>query len=152
MGGTWELIDKEFSSSSSVADTTAYFELADSSVPCTFSWVRSGHTLHTRFIFYSDWATLTGNMTNSVGYIDFDKFFVSDLCFDKYSVGISPEGDAIFQSKLDNDGTVYIYDIFGKTKNEIDINKNCFVDFTHTITHEYMKDEACDKFYWKRTA
>lgn len=151
-GGTWKLIDKEFSDSSSVKDTTEYFSSTNSEIECTFSWVRSGHTIYTRLIFKNASTMEAVFMGNEpIGVLNLNTFCVSNLCFDKFSIAMSPDSDALAQVKFDDAGEVYVYDVLGKTKNYIDVGDSCFVSFTHTISHEYMNDDACDKFYWKRT-
>lgn len=154
MGGTWELISKEFSDMSS----GTYVNENGEAIPCfdsngdaktTFSWVRNGHTIYTRFSFEPT-LVLTGQ--SFIGIVDLEKLGVTDLCYDKYAVGFSNDGDAVFQAKLDNKGDLSTYDIIGKTASaQLGKGANCYVEFVNVISNEYKIDSACDKFYWKRT-
>ncbi len=147
-GGVWELIDKGFKS----ATGTSGYKL--NTTNCTeitqFHWTRSGHsiTLNIRFtnkvqiadtaltMFTVDFETLgiTRLLYHYYGY------FWSDLatCMGAFNLNATSGGFNTVDIIPDN------YISAGRTDNSTAISFN--------VPMDYMLDEACDKFYWKRVS
>lgn len=164
LGGTWELIGKEFKSAywktDEPFDINPNFDSPNGALE--FRWCRNGHTIYTRFRFKSNTEKLNFDDGTQVCALNLWDLGVQDLCYTKYSVGYSRTGDAVFQAELTNDGKLNIYNVVGRSDNQMPLNSICNVEFTHTINDffanadgsikEMKIDEHCDKFYWKRTA
>ena len=143
-GGTWELIDKEFRSES-VSDSSAFTTSATMSsygVTCC----RGGHTAEIYFYFTPTSALGETNVT-------LGKWNWSNLGFTKLP---APQPYFAFNDTA-NGGIAGVINISGSMSNQDIINSHTAAQmwqltFTAVIPWDYMLDDFCDKFYWKRTA
>lgn len=146
LSGTWELIDKGFKSATG---TNGYTRNTTNCTEITqFHWTRSGHsiTLNIRFtnkvqiadnaltMFTVDYETL-GITRMTYNYFG---VFWSDLarCLGFFTLTASSANFNTVDMIPDN------YISAGRTDNSAAISFN--------VPMEYMLDNACDKFYWKR--
>ena len=147
-GGSWELIDKEFSPLVAQGDT--YFTInTDNVTSATFYFARANHSIYTK-IFFINKVALNDSSCN-IGVVNLAQLGVSSLTHKKYTNGFSDGGNGIIMTILDGDGTLDTVDVIGASENTIPAGVNCFAEFCHEISTENMLDSACDKFYWKRT-
>lgn len=152
-GGTWELIDKEFTPLTAQGDT--YFTMnTDNATSATFYFARANHSIYTKIFFVNK--VLLNDGGYIIGKVNLSQLGVSSLTHKKYSNGFSDGGNGIIMSVLDSDGTLETVDVVGESDGSalqaIQIGQNCFIEFYHEISTENMLDSACNKFYWKRTA
>lgn len=146
--GSWALLDKEFIPIHGSFDDDSYFTLGSAS-SCTFAFSRAHHTIYTRFLF-----TPTVDLSDSgvtIGTVDISKLGITDFTYSKYAVGYSDGGNGVFMCELESTGALIIADVIGEGTT-IPAGANCWVEFTHVVRHGSMLDEACNRFYWKRTA
>ncbi len=161
-GGEWELFDKEFKSSSGDLEAsdfefynnTTLFKPSDATTGA--SYIRAGHDLRLRICIY-----LNVNITNTttqllkiknlsaLGIGDWDCNFYNLLCG-------SDGGNAVIIAQLVDGGLLETTEVVTKTSGDLTIDTGnppvVFADVTIPIRHEYMLNEYCDKFYWKRIA
>lgn len=147
LSGTWELVDKEFSS---VGPTNSAFTKNNTNTTAaTPYWSRSGHTLNLEIVFTNK---VQINDTNIViGNWDLATLGVTRLNHGMGTCGYTDAGNCMFMGYTNTLGEFSIVDLIpdsyiaaGKTDNKI------FVSFS--VHKEYMLDSACDRFYWKRIA
>ena len=149
LGGSWELIDKEFTPLTAQGDT--YFTINTNNVTsATFYFARANHSIYTKVFFINK--VSTADSSCNIGTVNLSQLGVSSLTHKKYSSGFSDGGNGIIMTILDGDGTLDTVDVVGATENSIPVGVNCFAEFCHEISTENMLDSACNKFYWKRTA
>lgn len=155
LGGTWTLVNKEFSSAKG-SDTGAgtYFSKNSTNVGSYgLYFVRNGNSIDIRLMVknnveLSDDKVVLGNML-------FEKLGFSQLYYSLYShLGGTDGGNAILQCTLMYDtGEVSANDVVHKTSgSNVAVGSEIYFEFSFTVPMEYMIDSACDKFYWKRTA
>ena len=65
----------------------------------------------------------------------------------------SDEGDCLLACALKTDGTVEAHDVINiNDTHTIAAGSNFYIYFVIPVPHTLMKEDACDRFYWKRTA
>lgn len=143
-GGTWELIDKEFTPGYLSGNFTA-----SSATGCTLQVTRGGHSLTGRLDFAPSVDLEDSNV--NIGTINFAGIGITRLGCTLQILGYSDAGNCAFMGQvLYDSGIVRVVDILPDPY--IASGKACNLTFTATLSHTYMLDSACNKFYWKRTA
>lgn len=155
LGGKWSLINKEFSSAKgSDTGTGTYFTKHSTNVGSYgLYFVRNGNSIDIRLMVknnveLSDDKIILGNIL-------FENLGFSQLYYSLYShLGGTDGGNAVVQSTLMYDtGEVSSNDVIHKSNaSNVATNSEIYFEFSFTIPMEYMLDNACDKFYWKRTS
>ena len=147
VGGTWSLIDKEFSSATGTSGYT--INSTNCTAVGTFAWARAGHSI-----------TLTVNFTNKVQIKD-DALTMFTINLATWGITALPNAyygqtysDLAKCSAFVNISTAGAFQTVevipdnyisaGRTDNR--------GTFVFIIPKDNMVDSACDKFYWKRTA
>lgn len=152
LGGTWELIDKEFSNMHS--SDIKYFTPNTKNISLTaFHIMRSGHNVKMRINFNN--LVSLADSTIEIGMVNYENVGVSDIGFGLYYlIGASDGGNGIFLTQLHwETGVVSTTDVVTKkSEGNIASNNSCYILMDLTLEKEYMLDEACDKFYWKRVS
>ena len=146
LGGTWELIDKEFSpTTSSNTGFTASSDITTNSV----RWSRSGHSLDFEFTFTSS-AALTDEAT-TLGTLDYSVMGVERLNHTLRVVGGSDGANSLFILYINaTTGEVQSVDSIGEAT--VAAGNSCYAFFSMNINPDFMLDSACNKFYWKRVS
>lgn len=146
LGGTWELIDKEFIPASGNATFTR-----SSSSSATLAYARNGKNIYCRLTFVN--SVTLNDTTATIGTISLSSLGITDLTYGKYAVGQSDGGGALLMMGIGNTGVVAVNDVIDKGgSNQVSSGATCYVEWNNTINISAMLDSACDKFYWKRTA
>lgn len=148
LGGTWELIDKEFKSYG--VNNKAFFT-PNSNVSSHDCWlIRAGHTIRIRLQF-----TTAVEITDAGA--DIGDFNYSLIGIERTNISSAnivagtDNGNCAFLYTINHStGNVFIGDAVGR--DSLPADSSCYIDFTIPIQQNYMLDSACDKFYWKRTA
>ena len=157
LGGTWELIDKEFTPKKFTPnDSDAWYTINTTNLTSANCYaMRSGHTI-----------TIECAVVNKVALTDsnFDL-----LTFDIHKLGIASgkEIGTAFFAPLCADGANGIafgifygggilrtYDVMvrGSNSASLPVVGNLRASATWAVKYEDMDDSACNKFYWKRIA
>ena len=150
LGGTWELIDKEFKSET--LSSNALFSVNSNNCELdSCYYTRSNHSIQIR-LYFTNKVALTDS-TVDLGDFDYDFLGVTSLPFGLNNlVGSSDNGNGIFIATLGWDsGELNVTDVIAKNE-LIAANSSCRLLFDVEITYNRMIDSFCDKFYWKRTA
>ncbi|MBR6688809.1 MAG: hypothetical protein IKL68_02200 [Clostridia bacterium] len=145
LGGTWELIDKEF-----IPKMGAVAVTLNEANSCTVHCSRANHTIYMRIQFVN--TNELNDTQTTIGTLDLSALGVTDLSYQKYAVGYSDGGQGVIMASILSDGVLVVYDVIGKSETTISAGNNCAVDFVHVVSTDSMLDEACNKFYWKRIA
>ena len=158
-GGTWTLIDKEFSSQMDyVAEN---FTKAANITSVTNPVIsRDGHSLTLKLTFVNTNA-LTGSNVD-VGTWNMTKCGVSGLGGITHEFMGFAEGYGVIMMDLaSSTAKLRSIDTISRTgtvsgststNNSVAAGSSCYAEITMTIPYTYMLDAACDKFYFKRTA
>ena len=159
-GGTWELIDREFSpmsynsSDTGAVDPSTYFtKTTQMTALNNLAWKRSGHEI---------WIRIRFTIANALGTTDrnYGQFILTALgmtsntggWYASWFTGYADD-QGIFGCQISDNGnltaTVGIarasnYNIPASTELRLTVNQK--------IGPTFMAASACDKFYWKRTA
>lgn len=143
-GQTWELIDKEFTpTTSSKTGFTASSDITTNSV----RWSRSGHSLDFEFTFTSS-AALTDEVI-TLGTLDYSVMGVERLNHTLRVVGSSDGANSLFILYINaTTGEVQSVDSIGEAT--VAAGNSCYAFFSMNIHPDFMLDSACNKFYWKR--
>ena len=151
LGGTWELVDKDFKELySNTTDDDTYF-VRNKANTSTVSTViaRRGHDLFLRII-----ATMTVDISDSaieIGTLNLENIGITSM-YTMQNVAYSDGGNGIaFCSLNGTNGVLATVDRLTRTNVDIPAGQNFAVIFNQPIRTNLMLDEACDKFYWKRT-
>lgn len=146
LGGTWELIDKEFAS----LETSTIGFTASGNIDSPIAYFsRSGHSIVFNLSFIS--TTALTDDTVEIGTINFDELGISGLLANVRESGWTDAGNAILMFQVNSSsGILQCLDIVGPET--IVANAYCYVTIPFEFCKSRMMDSACDKFYWKRTA
>ena len=161
LGGTWTLVDKEFSLLSEVTSTTdalaKYFTVNTTNAVADGSSIlvnRKDHMVYVRL-------RVKNNVILNDNTIELGTFKYSGLGFTRLAQTIidypsgSDGGNGIaLISVAYNTGSTNSVEVITKASNgTIAAGSIIIFDYTFQIfNHTWMNDSACDKFYWKRTA
>ena len=147
-GGTWELIDKGFSSLHKSDDV--FFTATENAISKGTYIERGGHSLHVKQDLELFFSAEDDGM--SLGYFDWSSMGITKLPLsinEAMSYSDGSNGGIVYTIVADT-GELKQVDVFDCTQTT---GSQAFhLSFTMTISKEYMKDNACDKFYFKRTA
>ena len=155
LGGTWELIDKNFSWWAVFwenANANNPFEKSANTSSCNVGIVRIGHELRLRLEITTNVAL--GETAVDLGTLNLEKLGITTLsnsimqlpCF-------SDTGNGIVSITFGATGNVSSYDVITKDGNH-SLAKGAVI-ILNTVLNTYpgaMTDSSCNKFYWKRTA
>ena len=151
-GGTWTLVDKEFTPSYTSSTTNGTLFTIDSTNTTSHSTaiMREGHTLRIRCAFVNKVA-LTDS-TLKIGTFKLADLGISgSLVHTVYVNGRSDGGNTMHQMQIAYDtGVLNHYDIVGA--DSVAAGQTIQFDITIPIRYNQMADAKCNKFYWKRTA
>jgi hypothetical protein len=159
LGGTWELIDKEFRSEFShieaaqawdedEANANGYISRANHTI-CLKAWFNFNTTvdLATSPSYIASLGTL---LRTKVGIKSNGSFSYSNEGFAVH--GYKPNGDGlVVRGNMRGDGYLTIDNIYGSDK-VIPAGSVIHLTLPIQISMNDMDDAYCDKFYWKRTA
>lgn len=152
LGGTWTLVDKEFTSLYIEDTNNTYFTPnTDVVSSCTVRIVRTGHTITIKiYVTIPETVSLT-DTSSTLGSLNYEALGISELPTNRsFPIGYSDGGNAIMMGYLYGDtGALTVNDIVGADSVS---GTSVYFDFTETITSNYMLNTACNKFYWKRKA
>ena len=145
-GQTWELIDKEFSPTTS---SNTGFNTSSDITTNSVRWSRSGHSLDFEFTFTSS-AALTDEVI-ILGTLDYSVMGVERLNHTLRVVGSSDGANSLFILYINaTTGEVQSVDSIGETT--VAAGNSCYAFFSMNINPDFMLDSACNKFYWKRVS
>ena len=160
LGGTWELVDKEFKnnfvnlSASDWTESNATFNVGkvqrDGHTVRLQLWLRTRDTLTT-------FGGILGTLNRTACGLDITK--------SQGSFGMSPENSVAFAT-TSNDQIDYVVKYFVRGDGYIELKRimltgsvtalpkesTICLEFSALVDWNGMLDDACDKFYWKRTA
>lgn len=88
----------------------------------------------------------------SIGHLKFQKFGINNgLYFGIYDVFAGSEEGIALMNVSSSTGEMYCSDVVGKTNADyIPINTQVRFEVEARMPKEYMLDEHCDKFFWKK--
>lgn len=151
LGGTWELIDKDFKSLYS--NSTSYFTPTSNVASYGIMVVRTPKLITIRLNIKN--AVQLADSDVDFGTLNFKKLGITRLYYSLLSqVGATDGGGCAIQFDVEwetgqvksvdiiqKDGVVYVAE-----------NSSCYFQINLPVYKEIMLDEECDKFYWKRGA
>lgn len=146
LGGTWELVDKEFTN---VATSSVGFEPSNNVKNATASFTRSGHTIILNLAFATNVELSDSSIL--LGTIDFEELGITRFGFNTRETGFCDAGNSVLMIYVSGaTGEMSCVDVVGA--NTVAKNVSCFVTIPFQFVYTYMLDEKCNKFYWKKTA
>lgn len=161
--GTWELIDKEFTS---VTGTLTSFGTSNNTVYATINnicYVRAGHAIRLR-IYLTLSTTLMQKIANGeleqkestklpIAYLTLAELGVSSFQWALLNIPIlSDKGECLFMANIKENGAIELTDHIAKSIGlETGQDCGCYINLDITCPMTVMADSACDKFYYKRT-
>ena len=147
-GGEWELIDKGFKSATGTKGYTL------NTTNCTeitqFHWTRSGHSITINIRFTNKVQIADTALTMFT--IKYETLGITRMLYHYYGVFWSDAAKCAGFFNLNSTSGVF---------NTVDIIPDNYISagrddnstaISFNVPMEYMLDEACDKFYWKRVA
>lgn len=161
LGGTWELVDKEFRVNQLKLDSSYWTNTNatlltggstdDDASIC--SW--TGHSIFIRLGIYPT-IELT-DATLSMGKLNLPALGITSLPYStRFGVTSSDAGNCyINYSFLRDTGELIVFDainVDGAHSMTVGTERYFYVHIQEEIPYTLMNDDFCDKFYWKRTA
>ncbi len=166
IGGTWELIDKEYGNAvEGIAGSPYWIPAMSGATPraeLSGFVIRTDHLIHLTMQFTIKILTALTNNSYGLGKIDHTKiggatnlpmsfgFTGSDFAHATYVSGSTTESCTVRYS-IGATGDVTIFEIHN-TNNQLPVDAKIYINTSIPMDPEYMGDSFCDKFYWKRTA
>lgn len=150
LGGTWELIDKDFIEIA--GNFKEWFTPSNVTVNNLYV-VRSKHSMKIRLDFTNKVAL--SDSTATLGVLDFKALGITDIGMSyNGSIAVTDGGNGIIETNLNySTGVLTSADVVTKTSGgqiAADSSINYLIDIN--VRHYEMLDEACDKFYWRKIA
>lgn len=151
IGGSWELVNKDFSSLavSEVEMASGVYLVPQSENATTFnrSIVRNGHQITLQGYLVCNKEILDAKVV--FGKYNLTKLGVSAFFSNRNVIsGYSDSGKAIVLLEIDSTGEIFSTDVVGSTG--LNSGESFLYQTTLTVPFENMLDSACDRFYWKR--
>ena len=153
LGGTWELIDKEFADLATNSSDNTYFSPSSSVTFDAIYIMRTGHNLKLRLGFTNE-VTLNDSKI-LLGTLNYGELGVDNISFGLNNlVGATDDGNGLIQMQLNwTTGDLNSVDVVPKgTATTIASGNYVYVLIDILVVKDLMLDEACDKFYWKKTS
>lgn len=151
LGGTWELIDKEFINFATNSNDNTYFTPSSSVTFDAIYIMRTNHNLKLRIGFNNNIAL--SDSTVLIGTINYSNLGIDNISFGLNNlVGTTDGGNGLIMMQLNySTGEISSVDVVPKgTATTIPSDSYCYVLIDILLTKDFMLDEACDKFYWKK--
>lgn len=147
-GGEWELIDKGFTSFA--GNNLNFFTPADNVTNRACYVTRGMSTIRIRLSL-----TINAEMSDTgmaLGVFNWDEIGITYLPmgYNEQTTYSDGANGGIVWKIVYNTGELLQVDVFDLTP--IETGKSFELDFTFSTAKNYMLDDFCDKFYWKRTA
>lgn len=152
LGGTWTLINR-FLHPTRSSDVGAFFTQDTSAVSSVSAgaMIRQGNAIRVKLNL-----VLAENLTDTsatLGTLGFEYLGISSIGYTQFIVGVSDGGNGLVMCNIDNDGVITSVDVVPKVdNNSIASGQTLYLDFTIIPSQDYLLDEKCDDFVWKRTA
>lgn len=149
LGGTWELIDKEYASIyGSNKDT--YWTSNDNATLNSIYIIRGGHSITIGMNIIAN--VNLSDTTVTLGTLNFEELGITNTIFSKRMIALSDDGNTTLMAGLHyTSGAVTITDVFND--NHSFPSGTAFSLHFELVAHKnYMVDSKCNKFYWKRTS
>jgi hypothetical protein len=155
IGGTWVLVDKEAKYDWKQIPTTAWTPQAAeiNTYDSNRSYVAlQGHMAHFRLFLLT--AAAASDTELPLGVLDVSACGLVGIPYGILGdVTISDGGGCTVGWKLTTDGTLSIIDVLNVDgTHSMPSGQTFYLNFTYVLNGTQLLDEACDKFYWKRTA
>lgn len=152
--GEWELYDKEFKLYVGKISEDIPSSITKSSYASTADvWVtRAGHNLHIEYHITTKGSAFGDGNFNLLT-LNLEKFGITRFNHTLYHIAMSDGGNGIAECRLTTGGVICTDDVITKASNgTIPAGSLLCANTTSFITKDNMLDEACDKFYWRRTS
>ena len=154
LGGTWELIDKEFSEFYHKYDETelSNYITDGAGATCTeLCIIRSGHSIFIRVYLTTKvdlWDT-----TTTLASLNLPALGLNSLTYTGAGgVYASDAGNGIIMANISDTGVIAFTDCITKSGSALAEGSSPRISVDRTTIATNMIDSFCDKFYWKRTA
>lgn len=152
LGGTWELIDKHLKTAYYDAGSTSGLFIPTANTDTAGVQINtSGHHISIRLDITSH--TETGETNKILGNIDFTRVGATRINNTLYSVSATDTTEATILTELNySDGTIRAIDVFCKKDSvtTIPIGATMRAVFEATVNTEFLENQFCDKFFWKK--
>lgn len=146
-GGQWELYDKEFKPQTFNGDTLFTRNTTNTESHSCYA-TRSGHTILLEVQYYTKGNT--NDDTKTIGNFNLNTLGITRFNNALDVTGYTDGGNCAVFIALSTTGTLSTVDVIPDSYVSSGKYIECYL--TTVITPEYMKDEACNKFYWRKTA
>ena len=151
-GGSWELVNKEFAEAN-FAFTEEHCTLNTDLVSAiSGTLIRTGHTIR----LLGNWTTAAtiGDDSNLLWTFHLDDMGVNQFGFVNRFSHFSDGGQVAIEYYSTSNGELQSRDIMRRGSDTADLPAGVGVSFQFVwhVFSDFMLDDACDKFYWKRTA
>lgn len=156
LGGTWELIDKEFESYQNkytdAADIAKYITCTSNCDITEFVVRRIGHTIVFRIYFVIN--VDLADSTVSLADLNFSALGIKGLSYQQTNILMGGDGgNGIAITNVSDGGNINVVDVIPKGSNTtLASGYTPRLYYQQTLPSGNMLESACDKFYWKRIA
>lgn len=149
LGGTWQLVNKSFKPNSGNS-SSEYFTNSSNISSSSVYLTRAGNSIRMRLQ-----ATLSATIVDDsvkIGTFNYNAIGITSLPFGFYQYPCGcDDRDAVILCTIAWD-TGVINAVQSVPENSSTAAKPMYLDVTFLVGPEYMLDEFCDEFHWKRTA
>lgn len=151
-GGTWELIDKEFSEFSNKydgAELSNYITDGDGATCTELCVIRSGHSIFIRA--YLTTKIDLGDATTTLASLNLPALGLNSLAYTGAGgVYASDAGNGIIMANISDTGVIAFVDCIVRSGSALAEGSSPRISVDRTTKATNMIDSFCDKFYWKR--
>lgn len=155
LGGTWTLIDKDFSNLNINTDSFSnYFTPATGTTISYAGVYRSGHVIEIIRLTYTSTSAMADD-TVTIGTLNFTALGMSEApAYALQYASWTDGGNGFIMTQLTTGGSLQNVDVVTKTSGgSVAASSTIYVcNFRIVVPTTRMADASCDRFYWKRTA
>lgn len=155
-GGTWQLIDKEFTpfvkKLEGEAEVAPYVTDGEGATVTAMAIMRTGHSLFIR-VYFTTLVELADTAV-TLATLNLNALGVSGLGYACTGVMAGCDGgNGVVNMSIADTGVIQSVDILHRAAAaSLIAGATPRLAFKHDVTYSYMNDSVCSKFYWKRTA
>lgn len=148
LGGTWNLIDKEFRSATRVDENAGKMFIKTSKIANYQVYaLYGGHTIRLRLSF-TPTVALSSDDTVEIGRLIMSELGLNGIYHSIIAISALGDGaNGLVMTSINADGEVFVSDVVKSTI----ANQPLYINKEITCLQSKMLDSFCDKFYWERT-
>ena len=153
LGGTWTCIKKTFNTSQTWFSSNVFTFNGTNTTNTAVGILRMSDTIYMR-MYFAPKVTFNDN-TIEIGTLNYTNFGLTDFWTPQGLLAISDGNNAVAMMNWSSGAKLRVVDVVTKTTATTiaaSTNQFCYCTQIPFANPDWMSNDACNQFYWKRTA